>query len=219
MLWLGGDLAFLTSINDEAIAYVNSILRLDKETTLWSLGNHDYSDLLRVESVTNRPPYYAYNRNGIIFVVLDTQDSLSSIVGTQKTLFENIIDTIQESSHLVLLHHKLIWLNDGSFLESQIPLVSNGHFGDCFHCINQNNFYEEIYPSLVEVQNKGIEVICIGGDIGLLENEFQHKTNDGIMFLASGIHDLADSNKALLFKHNVTNNILTWKYRLIMDLD
>ena len=56
-----------------------------------------------------------------------------------------------------------------------------------FHCINPNNFYEDVYPLLVKVRHRGIEVICIGGDIGAKANEFEYITSDTIYFLASGI--------------------------------
>ena len=63
-------------------------------------------------------------------------------------LFE-VLDTIQQSNHLIILHHKLIWMYDHDVLESQISSVSNADLGGCFNCINPNNFYSEIYPKLV----------------------------------------------------------------------
>lgn len=218
MLWLGGDLAYLTSEDDATMTHVDLILDLGNPNTLWALGNHDYSDLDRVEQFTNRAAFYTHHKNGITFLVLDTQDSLSNIVGAQKTLFESVLDTLQESSHLIILHHKLIWMYGDSYLESQIPSVSNGGLGSCFYCINPNNFYTDIYPQLLEVKQEGIEVICIGGDIGFQTNAFEYITADGIHFLASGIEDGLEDNQALLFSHDINNKTLTWEYRLISDL-
>ena len=65
---------------------------------------------------------------------------------------------------------------------------------------------------------RGIEVFCIGGDIGIKTNEFDHLTSDGIQFLASGLSIEADENKALLFHHDILNRQLTWEYKLITDL-
>lgn len=219
MLWLGGDLAYLTSDDDETLSNVNSILDLGNQNTLWSLGNHDYTNMNLIRDYTQRPAYYSYFKNKITFVVLDTQDSISNIVGNQKNMVYSVMDTIQESTRLVLLHHKLIWMYDNPILEPQIPVISNASLGDCFYCINPNNFYIDIYPRLVETHNKGIEVICIGGDIGFNANEFEYITPEGIIFLASGIKWGDPQNKALLFHHDLNLNSLTWEYKLTTDLE
>ncbi len=217
MLWLGGDLAYSTS-DVETMTHLDSILDFGSPNTLWTLGNHDYIDIDIVQEYTKRPTFYTYNLNGVTFLVLDTQDSVSSILGYQKELFDNVIDTIMKSTHLIVLHHKLIWMYGDSLLEPKIPLVSNVPLSDCSFCINPNNFYTDIYPGLVAVHEKGIEVICIGGDIGMITNEFEYVTPEGIFFLASGIKAGADDNKALLFHHENVNNLITWEYRLISEL-
>lgn len=218
MLWLGGDLAQLTSVDDSTMTHIDSIFDLGNANTLWSLGNHDYADLNRVEQYTNRGPYYAINQNGITIIVLDTQDSLSNIIGPQKEFLMSVLDTVQNSTHLILLHHKLIWMYDNMYLEPQIPTISNGGLGSCFYCVNPNNFNSEIYPKLVEIKQNGIEVICIGGDIGFHTDEFEYRTPEGINFLASGIEFGEEKNKALLFQHDLTNNYLTWTFELLTEL-
>lgn len=215
MLWLGGDLAWLTSQDDATLNHVDSIYSLASEHTLWALGNHDYFDLNRVETVTGRPPFYAYYKNGITFLVLDTQDSVSSITSAQLLLLSNIKDTIQSSSHLILLHHKLIWMHGNPNLEPLIDSISNGPLGDCDWCINPNNFYDDVYPMLLEIKQNGIEVLCLAGDIGGKVSEFQHLTEDGIFLLASGIKAGDTGNKGLLFTHNIRAKTLGWKYHLL----
>lgn len=218
MLWLGGDLARSTSKNDYSMYHIDSIYDVGNENTLWALGNHDYFDLTKIQNYTNRPPFYSYYKNKITFIVLDTQDSLSNIVGAQKKFFEETIDTIQKTTHLIILHHKLIWMYGNPELEPLIPTVSNGEFGDCFYCLNPNSFYTEIYPKLLEVKQRGIEVICIGGDIGSRTKEFEYYTSDGIVFLASGINAGSSDNEALLFKHNLIKDSLSWEYKPITEL-
>jgi hypothetical protein len=218
MLWLGGDLALSTSLNDTIMTHVDSIFDLGNENTLWALGNHDYADLDRVQTYTHRPPFYAFHKDKITFLVLDTQDSLSNIVGEQKELFDSVIDTIQESTHLILLHHKLIWMYGDAYLQARINSIPNGGFGDCFYCINPNNFYSDLYPKLLEIEEKGIEVICIAGDIGFRANEFEYTTPEGVQFLASGIEAGNSSNQALLLKHDLIGNILTWEFAFLTDL-
>lgn len=218
MLLLGGDLAHLTSADDTTMRRVDSIFDVGNANTLWALGNHDYTDLGKVEQYTNRPPYYSTHKDGITFVVLDTQDSLSNMIGEQRAFLMQILDTIRESSHLMLLHHKLVWMYDDPQLEPQIPSVSNARLGDCFYCINPNNFRAEIYPQLVKVRSRGVEVICVGGDIGFRASEFEHLTADGIYLLASGIDSGEVGNKALLFYHRPDDRSLSWEFRLLSDL-
>ena len=74
MLLLGGDLSYYTSEDDLTMDRVNQFFNIGSHNTLWSLGNHDYTDLSRVELYTNRPSHYSYFNNGISFLVLDTQD-------------------------------------------------------------------------------------------------------------------------------------------------
>ena len=218
LLWLGGDLAQLTSADDATMQHVDSIFDLSNKNTLWALGNHDYTDLKRVSEFTKKPRYYSQHQNGITTVVLDTQDSLSNIYREQKAFLFAILDTIQRSSHLVLLHHKLIWMYNHPELEKRAKAISNAEIGTCSYCINPNNFNEEVYPKLVELEKRGIEVICIGGDIGFNSKEFEYETKDGIYFLASGIHSDEPNNKALLFKHQLADRKLTWKFLPLENL-
>lgn len=218
MLWLGGDIAYSTSYDEQTITHVDSIYNLGNANTLLALGNHDYNDLKRVERFTNRPAFYCTHKNGITFIILDTQDSLTNIIGKQKELFESVIDTLEHSTHLVILTHKLIWMYDNSYLQPQINTISNGSYGDCFYCINPNNFYSDIYPKLLEVKRKGIAIICVGGDIGNKVKEFEFVTDDDIYFLASGIQSGVGSNKGLVFTHDITNKTLDWEFKFLEEL-
>jgi hypothetical protein len=218
MLWLGGDLSWNTSVDDATMQHLDSIFQFRSPNTLWALGNHDYNNVQRIETFTGRPNYFTYSKNGITVLVLDTQDSYSSIVGAQKQLFDNVIDTLSASTHLVILHHKLIWMPQNPILEPLIPTTSNIGVANCFDCLNVNNFYTDIYPKLVAVKARGIEVICIGGDIGFNASEFDYETPEGIHFLASGISYGNPQNKALLFRHDLKHHTLTWSFRPLTKL-
>ncbi len=215
---LGGDLANLTSEDNQTMNHADSIFDFNNKTTLWSLGNHDYTDLSRVQEYTQRPPYYSYHKNGITYVILDTQDSLTNIIGEQKKFFNSVVDTIQKSSHLIVLHHKLMWMDKNDALASQAASIANGGLGNCFYCINPNNFYDAIYPQLLKLKKNGIEVVCIAGDIGFKVNQFEYTTPEGIHFLASGIRFGSADNKALLFEHHLKESKLTWKFVPITEL-
>jgi len=218
MIWLGGDMTHLTSENDTFMLHVDSVFDVGNNNTLWSLGNHDHTNLSNIEKYTHRPTYYTTHKNGITIIVLDTQENFCVIKDSQKEFLDSVLDTIDKSSHLVILHHKLIWLVDGSSLEKEIENISNGELGDCHYCLNPNNFHEDIYPKLVEIQNNNIDVICIGGDIGSKVKEYEHITTEGIQFLASGIYSGHSDNKVLNFYHDTENRELTWEYILLQDL-
>ncbi len=218
MLWLGGDMSFSTSEDSTTMNYYDSILDFSDQNTLWSLGNHDYANLNLIETYTNRPSFYSYYRNGLSFIVLDTQDDFSNISGDQLDLITSVTDTIEESSHLVILHHKLIWMYGNTDLEPIINDVSNGQFGDCFYCLNPNNWYEDIHPMLQVVQQSGIQVICVGGDIGFETSQFEYTTSEGIKYLASGISDDLISSKALIFDHNTYTKELCWHFELLSEI-
>lgn len=218
MLWLGGDLASLTSLNDQIMDRVDSIFDIGSERTIWTLGNHDDTNLMRIQEYTHRPAYYTTHYDGITIVNLSTEDSSSSILGPQKDFLIGVLDTIETSSHLIILHHKLIWMYNHVELSSLIPAVSNAGVGACSYCLNPNNFNHDIYPALTKVRKKGIQVLCIGGDVGSKVKAFEYRTSEDIYFLASGISAGHADNKALLFEHNPNNRDLSWEFVLLHQL-
>jgi len=103
-------------------------------------------------------------------------------------------------------------MRDNSELEPIADSISNGPLGDCSYCINSNNFYDDIYPLLINVKQRGIEVVCIAGDIGKKVSEFEYITGDGIYFLASGINGENGNNKVLVFEYDDSSRKLEWNY-------
>lgn len=220
LLLLGGDMANLTSLDDNILSHVDSVFDLSAETTLLTVGNHDYTDIDLLSTYTKRPTFYAYYQNDATFIVLDTQDSLSNIIGLQRDFLNSVLDTISSSRQLFILTHKLIWMDDDGELSPQIDAISNGIAGDCFYCVNPNNFYSEIYPKLIELESNGTNVTCIAGDVGFKVNSFSYETTDGIAFYASGI-DYTQSeewNQALKIEHNISQNHLIFSFVSIGDL-
>jgi hypothetical protein len=218
LLMLGGDLGYSSSATEVSLNRLDAIYDLSNPNTLWSLGNHDYTDLPLLTDYTQRPAYYAYHKNGITFVVLDTQDSSCHITGDQLTFFNSVLDTVENSSHLVLLHHKLIWMDNNITLSPYINTVSNGPLGDCHYCLNPNNFYHVVYPKLVALRTAGTQVLCIGGDLGFNSTTFTHQTPEGIQFLGSGITGDNEDSEAIVFYHDVKNQMLTWEFKRIKKL-
>ena len=220
VLMLGGDLVFESTGKQETLKHLDGVFDLSDPNTLWTLGNHDYHHHPEwIPGITKRPNAYSHQEYGITYLVFDTQEDHCNTSGKQKTLLEETLKTLHSNAtHLIILHHKLLWMMDDGVLQKKVDAVSNGGTGGCFHCIPRNNFYSEVYPQLVDIQKKGVQVICIAGDIGSKVNEFEYRTPEGIYFLASGLKDGASDNQVLLFNHDIKNKKLSWKFEKLSDL-
>lgn len=199
MTLLGGDLSMSSFSRKKVILpHLDSVFDFKSPNTLWSIGNHDNVSNKRFYETTLKNKYHAYQKDDVTFITLNSQDSLSSIVGNQKTFLFSVLDTIQTSS-VLLMTHKLIFMNDHPILDEKISKVCNAGKGDCFHCHNTNNFYQDIYPKLLEVKKRGVQVLWVGGDLGYKTSEFEYIDDHGIVFLGNGFWFKKDWNKVLLF--------------------
>ncbi len=219
MLWLGGDMALHSSKDSATLEYLDTIFQLSSPNTLWALGNHDYHtkpDLIK--DFTKRPRYFSQYKNGITFFVHDTQIEKCNTSGDQLALLKSVTDTLKHSSHFIFLHHKLIWLPNHPELGPKANEITNSSVNTCFHCLHPNNFYEEVYPLLKEVQKRGIQVICVAGDIGFKVKNFEYKTKEGIIYLASGLWDKTPNQDVLLFEHDIYSKKLKWTFLSIQEL-
>jgi len=73
-------------------------------------------------------------------------------------------------------------------LDSLLSLV-----GGSTRDISLTNFYTDIYPLLLNVEEKGIDVVCIAGDRTNINIEYI--TTDSIQFIATGMKPAqSDSN-------------------------
>ena len=108
----------------------------------------------------------------------------------------------------------------GAELETRARQISNGPVRECSFCLRpQNNFYTDLYPELQRIQASGTQVICIGGDAGTYVPYFEHRTADGIFFLASGMnHEQFADGEALIFQHDREQRVLNWEITRVDDL-
>lgn len=212
MVLLGGDLTEDTSEEFETLEYLDGILDLSNQNVLWSMGNHDNTNLDLVERITKRPIYYSNHKNGITYIVLNSHGELDwqcDISDPQLELINNVTDTISESSHLVVMTHKLLWLLGHPEMEEHVG--KKGYFSwTCNYGVVPNNWNKEVLPKLRMVQKKGVQVICLAGDIGNAAKEFEEHTTDGLIYLASGINPVDKDVKFLYFKHDPPE--LKWEF-------
>ncbi len=216
VLLLGGDMANLSSKDDSILNYLDDIFNLSSEKTLWALGNHDYTNVSLLKQYTNKETFYAYEDDEVLFLVLDTQKDTSNIINEQLTFFKSVLDSARAYNHLIILTHQLIWLRDNDKLEYLADSISNGHIGSCNYCIHQNNFYTDLYPQLISIQESGKQVYCIAGDIGFKTKTFEYQTPEGIVFLATGIKGNDYDNYFLKLKLN--NNQLSYQFVPLADI-
>ena len=218
VLLLGGDLANLSSYDDSILKYLDSKFDISSPKTLWALGNHDYYNVDLLKRYTKKETYYSYVLDNTVFMVLDTELDSSRISGEQLVFFNSVIDTISNYDNLIVLTHKLIWMRGNNKLEGMIDTVSNGHYGDCSYCIQENNFYIDIYPKLTALSNVGFKVFCVAGDIGFKAKQFQYYTEEGINFLATGVRKNESNNYYIEFWSHKAHGTLTYEFKLLESL-
>ena len=123
---LGGDLTWSVSQDTATMAYCDSIFDFSSPNTLWSLGNHDVQhDRNLIKYFTGRESYNTYYRDDITFLILDTEldaNGFSStfIKGNQLQMVKNVCDTIAESSFLILLHHRFMWMINNDYFSTRL---------------------------------------------------------------------------------------------------
>ena len=209
---LGGDLTWTTSEDSATMAYCDSIFDLNSPNTLWSLGNHDLQrgDRDLIKNFTGRESFYTYNRDGITFLVLDTElnangSSSTFIKGDQLQMVKNVCDTIVDSSFLILLHHRFMWMINNDYFSTRLT----DSIAASSRSLDTTNFYDDIYPLLQKVKNKGIPVHVFGGDRSSIN--IVYSPEDSITFYAARLKgDLADSvNNIILLNYNRQNKEIT----------
>lgn len=200
-VWLGGDVCARTAKDPATMDYLDSVFNLER--THWALGNHDW-DYGERENVLSRlpsPPYYTVWEDGFCLTVLNTnlfwpypsippQENCTDKMA-QWQMVHNVADTISEATHWVILHHHALF--------SDLMVEPQG--GDTLRAFNVNpapffttcdSLFELTgtwYPELVRVKQRGVEVVCIGGDFGMRAKQFEFQTPEGIWLLGSGINN------------------------------
>ena len=238
-LWLGGDLCENVPHHPYTIHYLDSLLDLGSGDTHWAVGNHDVWDqkanFSLIEEKTGRKTHYFKVTNGIGLMVLNTTEfgvfqyhhkpHECELLDEQWKMIEAVTDTLEQVSHLVILHHHALLTNN--ITEDKINVQSIFNFYDPTYnigCEVRGTFEKLVYPRLVDVQNRGIQVVLVGGDTGQQVKEFEFTSKEGITFLGSGINNsynnkgkgpeyfVFDPDKVLIFDHDLEKRRLTWEF-------
>ena len=236
-VWLGGDICSRTTEEPGTLDYLDSLFDLCSSRTQWTLGNHDllFGHQDRIETYTGRPTFYAAWINGICLVVLNTnyfwyypstpaQDNCAA-KSRQLELIRSVCDTIQQASHLVILHHHALLAGLITDRGGQQIKAFNANYPDpAVTCDSASLFTETVYPMLTAVQNKGIQVIMVGGDLGTKAKKFSYRTAEGVVLLGAGLNNSLDPRYApeyvtsfdpdqvLIFHHDPQAGRLDWSF-------
>lgn len=240
-VWLGGDVCSRTTEQPETLNYLDSVLDFSNDHVQWTLGNHDvkYGNVQLITEKTGKPAFYTQplagnatlmviNTNLFWFWPSDPPEEDCSEKQEQYRMIRSVLDTISRSSHLVILHHH-------SLLKEHKPEALREVFnidpGDvALTCDYHDQFSQQIYPLLTAARNRGVEVILVGGDLGMRIKQFEYQTPEGIWLLGSGINNSLvrenapeyvtnfDPDRVLIFHHDPERSRLSWEFVLLNEL-
>ena len=241
-LWLGGDICAKTTAQPGTLAYLDSLFQFENGNVHWAWGNHDvkYGHEEWIEATTGRPDYYAEWLDGLLLVVLNTNllqwpnanppAEFCRRMEEQFALLEAVADTTRAASHVVILHHYGLLTDSLSGGAYSLDTVFNYYkpFLKWKCRPGDATFAQAVYPMLLRVQQRGIQVVLVAGDLGQRAKQFAWQSPQGIRFLGSGINNSADPahapdyvtnfdpDKVLVFRHDPQERKLEWNFQ---DLD
>ena len=168
--------------------YLDSLLDFSRGHIQWTLGNHDvmFGDLERITNKTGRRSFYTTHLDGgVTLLVLNTnlfwmyasrpvQEDCAE-KQAQLDLIQSVLDTIQSSSHLVILHHHALLKNHKP--DSLRDAFNTNPDRVTITCDSSDQFDRLIYPQLKAIQNRGVQVVLIGGDVGMRAKQFRCSQN------------------------------------------
>ena len=119
-----------------------------------------------------------------------------------------------------MIHHHIIWLAD---YEPLADLYGDERIGASSATLSGLNFYDEVYPQLLQAVSNGVEVVCVAGDRTGSDTEsfyIDHTTADGIHFLAAGLKEElpAHLRTVIEFEHDPDAGTLSWNFVQLTDL-
>jgi hypothetical protein len=219
MTLLGGDLTYYTSISRTSMDYCDKLFDLKSPNTLWTMGNHDLNSRSLIQEYTGRPPYYAFYRDHITFLVLDTEQNASGLTkslisGAQLDWLKTVTDTISNSDYLIVLHGRLLWMIGNDDLKTRLDSVA-----ESTKQLVSTNFYPDVFPLLQKVKAKGVRVMCLGGDKSKINIDYSPE--DSIYFLTSTMAPefTDDQNDVMVFNYNIANREMSWKFVSLTNIE
>lgn len=242
-VWLGGDVCGLSSQEASTLAYIDGLFDLSHPRNHWAWGNHDiiggHED--RIREATRRPSYYVHWQEGLCLVVLNTNLFWHYPWNPpridcerrheQLEMLRRLRDTLQSASHLLILHHHALFNEFRITAEGDTLIAGNTNAIPIrTGCDSLYNVTGTIYPWLVDIRERGIPVIMVGGDFGMNRKQFSQLTPEGIWMLGAGITNSLDRDNppayvtntrpdsVIVFTHRPLERQLDWTFVRLGDL-
>jgi hypothetical protein len=231
-IMLGGDVCSETLARYSTLEYLDSLFDLGSNRTHFVMGNHDArnENWEWYEEFTGRRTFSTDHEHGITFFVLNTTLNAGDCeqLDAQFRLLESICDTISASSHLLILQHHGVTQGVPGLPSSLLDYVNWAlPYWDANCYMDPPYYVNAIYPMLVDVQQRGVQVITVFGDAGVREKGRTMQSTDGLYYISSGIDnsryandslalDTVPKDKVLLFEHVPDDGDLSWRF---LDLD
>jgi len=214
LILLGGDLTWNTSAERSTLQYCDSVFHLGDTNTHLAAGNHDLDNLAYLLEFTKKPRFYAFSRNNITFLILDTDITTPDFKGEQLEMIQNVTDTIEKSDYLLLIHHRIVWMVGVPELVYLMDSVAASTKN-----LSKSDFYTNVYPLLQKAKNRGVQVLCLAGD--RTDVNIKYVPEDSITFLASGMRGTApdEENFAIILTHHIQTGKLDWTFTALNEID
>ena len=199
-IWLGGDVCSRTAEERATMAYLDHLF--DFKRVKWALGNHDlnYGNPDNVMGQLPHPAFFTSWQDGFCLTVLNTNlfwpypanppQRDCEQKQAQWQMIKNVADTITEASHWVILHHHALF----TALKRNMDKDTIRDFNinpEPFYasCDSSSNITSQWYATFMEAQQKGVQVIFIGGDVGMRAKKTAYQTPEKIWLLGAGINN------------------------------
>lgn len=226
--WLGGDMTSSTLLNINHIKYLDSLFNLKNPNTHYVLGNHEARNQNYdfYYKHTDRPDFYSTRLENIQLTIMNTNLNMSDCdaLDAQYNMLASTIKNADDASHYVILMHHQIFRDDDRIKEFK-------SHGDLAHykmnCSSNSDFWIDFYPQLVDLQNKGTQVVIVVGDTGWDKGR-EVMSPDGIVFLSSGINNsyyrsknkdkskkLYNNDRVLEFALTPAKRAFEWKFIML----
>ena len=224
-VWLGGDVCGELVNKISTLHYIDSLFNLSNPLTFWALGNHDArnANWEWIKQFTKRETFFNQTFDNTVSIVLNPNILPDNcfMLDKQFEMIKNVCDTIKNSTNLIIISHHCLW-------EGVPGVPSPIYYAHRFipywnsNCNDVNStFVNSIYPILVSVKNRDINVINVFGDMGLwYPKKIEYVSDDGIYFLGCGLSNNAhpQTDYVLIFKTVPFEKKLFWEFKLLNSL-
>ena len=224
-IWLGGDICSETTEKKSTLKYLDRMFDLDHPGTHWAKGNHDVrnGNLEWFQEYTGRDLFYFQQMVKLGMLVLNTnleEDCLQ--LNEQFELIESLPVTASGLSHLIVMTHHVIWGESIHGVNMWETANANRPSWQV-RCEPAGDFQSAILPVLENIQQSGIQVICLAGDFGQRVKQFSYLANNGIWFLGAGMNkglslDLDPEDSVIRLNYDPEGEKLDWEFLTIDEL-